>query len=105
MLKMEFTVVDPFNGQPDPFCPLGRADIRWVESDWREELRGSLESRLVSKVHRHNKHLAVWHARKLVRDWSKGSVELTTETANLGYVGRYEVSLVLAGCLGETAAG
>ncbi|KAK2589400.1 hypothetical protein QQS21_012923, partial [Conoideocrella luteorostrata] len=30
MLKMEFTMVDPFTGQSEAFCPLGRADIRWA---------------------------------------------------------------------------
>lgn len=33
-----------------------------------------MEERLAARVHRYNKHLAVWHARKLIKSWSEGGV-------------------------------
>lgn len=95
MFKMEFTMTDPFTGQPEGFCPLGRNDIRWARSNWRDTLRQSLKARLVAKVHRYNKHLAVWHARTLIHNWSKGGVSLGPDTSLMGFMGRDDVALGL----------
>ncbi|GAB0137995.1 hypothetical protein EsDP_00006244 [Epichloe bromicola] len=101
MLKMEFTMLDPFTGLPEAFCPLGRADIRWAGADWRESLRRSLAAKLLSRMHRYNKHLAVWQARRLIRAWSKGSVCLGPGVADMGFMGENAISLILL-ALGES---
>ncbi|KAG8409300.1 hypothetical protein J3459_017607 [Metarhizium acridum] len=100
MLKVEYTVVDPFSGQPEAFCPLWRKDIRWAEAGWKDTLRQTIEGKLVSKIHRYNKHLAVWHARKLIQDWSKGSISPGPNASTLGFIGRDAVAWVVMG-LGE----
>ncbi|KAG8407486.1 hypothetical protein J3459_018469 [Metarhizium acridum] len=100
MLKVEYTVVDPFSGQPEAFCPLWRKDIRWAEAGWKDTLRQTIEGKLVSKIHRYNKHLAVWHARKLIQDWSKGSISPGPNASALGFIGRDAVAWVVMG-LGE----
>jgi ribosome modulation factor len=102
MVKMEFTMVDGFTGQPESFCPLGRNDIRWAEPDWKDGLRQALTDKMVSKVHRYNKHLALWHARRLILAWSKGSMSLGTGATSFGFVGREAIGLALAG-LGESS--
>ncbi|KAG6012455.1 hypothetical protein E4U54_007526 [Claviceps lovelessii] len=95
VLKMEFTMLDPFTGQPEAFCPLGRTDIRWVDVPWRESLRKTLTGKLVAKLHRHNKHLAVWHARRLIQGWSRGSVYLGPDVGEMGFMGEEAASLIL----------
>lgn len=102
MFKMEFTMVDPFTRQPESFCPLGRSDILWTKSDWKDTLRQAMEGKLIAKVHRYNKHLTVWHARKLIQDWSKGGVYMGPDLDSLGFMGREAVALVLVG-LGESS--
>ncbi|EXU97520.1 hypothetical protein X797_009429 [Metarhizium robertsii] len=102
MLKMEYTAVDPFSGQPEAFCPLWRKDIRWAEAGWKDALRQTIEGKLVSKIHRYNKHLAVWHARRLIQDWSKGSISLGPHTSTLGFVGREAVAWVVMGVGGQS---
>lgn len=95
-------MVDPFTRQPESFCPLGRTDIRWTKPDWRDTLRQTLEGKLVSKVHRYNKHLAIWHARRLIQDWSKGSVSMGSDLDSLGFMNRSAAALVLV-ALGESS--
>ncbi|KID83093.1 hypothetical protein MGU_09628 [Metarhizium guizhouense ARSEF 977] len=102
MLKMEYTAVDPFSGQPEAFCPLWRKDIRWAEAGWKDALRQTIEGKLVSKIHRYNKHLAVWHARRLIQDWSKGSISLGPHTSTLGFIGREAVAWVVMGVGGQS---
>ncbi|KAG5993868.1 hypothetical protein E4U43_003378 [Claviceps pusilla] len=94
MLRMEFTMLDPFTGQSEAFCPLGRTDIRWVDA-WRESLRKALTAKLVAKLHRYNKHLAVWHARKLIQGWSRGSVCLGPDVGEMGFMGEEAASSIL----------
>ncbi|KAG6030301.1 hypothetical protein E4U41_000133 [Claviceps citrina] len=98
-LKLDFTTPDPLTQQPQPFCPLARPElIRWRPDSpvpWRDSLRKTLAGKMVSKLHRHNKHLAVWHARKLIRGWSRGSVCLGPGVGEMGFVGREAVCSIL----------
>ena len=95
MLKMEFTLVDSFTGQPEAFCPLGRSDIRWVGTGWRATLLQTLEAKVVARLHKYNKHLAVWQARRLIQAWSKGSVDSGADASEMDFLGRDAAGLVL----------
>ncbi|KHN97485.1 uncharacterized protein MAM_04500 [Metarhizium album ARSEF 1941] len=97
MLKMEYTVVDPFSGQSEAFCPLWRNDIHWAQTGWKDTLRQAMEGKLVSKIHRYNKHLAVWQARKLIQSWSKGGISSGPDPDRLGFIGREAAKTVLMG--------
>ncbi|ODA81312.1 hypothetical protein RJ55_04277 [Drechmeria coniospora] len=104
MVRLEFSMVDPFTGRPETFCPIGRDDIRWIEaSDWRRTLRQTLLSRMVTKIHRFNKHLAIWQARRLMVDWSKGGVSMGQAEDDMGFVGREAAVVALMG-FGESAS-
>ncbi|PNY24075.1 Uncharacterized protein TCAP_05986 [Tolypocladium capitatum] len=88
MLKLEFSMADPFTGWSETFCPLGRRDIRWAATDWEKNLRQTLLSKMVSQLHKFNKYLAIWQARKLVAAWGRGSVSMGSEAADMGFLGR-----------------
>lgn len=60
-----------------------------------------LAGKILSKLHRYNKQLAVWQARRLIQDWSKGSVCLGPEVGQMGFLGEEAVSLVLV-ALGDS---
>lgn len=102
MLKLEFTMVDPFTRQPEAFCPINRKDIRWDSSPWCQTLQQTLEGKIMSRIHKYNKHLAVWHARKLIRDWSKGDVSLGLGIDDIGFLDRDTASVVLLGLGGRS---
>ncbi|POR35299.1 Uncharacterized protein TPAR_04496 [Tolypocladium paradoxum] len=97
MLKLEFSMVDPFTGQPETFCPIGRGDIRWAATDWARNLKQTLLSRMVSQLHKFNKYLAIWQARKLVAAWAKGSVSMGVEAADIGFLGRDMANMAMMG--------
>ncbi|KAG5981787.1 hypothetical protein E4U55_002565 [Claviceps digitariae] len=101
MLKMEFTMLDPFTDELEAFCPLGRTDIRWLDAPWREALRKTLAEKLFGKLRCYNKDLAVFHARKLIHGWRKGSMCLGLDVREMGFMGKEAVSLILM-ALGET---
>ncbi|KJZ73415.1 hypothetical protein HIM_07209 [Hirsutella minnesotensis 3608] len=88
MLKVEFSMVDPFSNVPETICPLGREDIKWVTTDWHDSLGQTLQNKIISKIHKFNKHLAVWQARKLIQAWSKGSLSMGCDARNMGFLGR-----------------
>ena len=97
MFKMDLSMIDPFTLQADTFSALGRDDIRWVTEDWMSGLRGSLKSKVVSKLHRHNKFLAVWQARKLIQGWAKGSVSMGPGTDKIGFLNGGGARIALLG--------
>jgi hypothetical protein len=55
--------------------PAERNDIRWITAtDWATTLREDLHKRVVTRLHKHNKHLAIWQARKMIQHWAKGGL-------------------------------
>lgn len=97
MLKLEFSMVDPFTGRPETFCPIGRGDIRWAATGWERNLKRTLLSKIVSQLHKFNKYLAIWQARKLVAAWGKGSVSMGDEPGDMGFLGRDMASVAMLG--------
>ncbi|KAL6876828.1 hypothetical protein J3F83DRAFT_422538 [Trichoderma novae-zelandiae] len=97
MFKLEFSLVDELSGQPESFCPISRRDVRWADGDWMQELRRNLQAKVVAKIHKHNKHLAIWQARKLVGEWAKGSLSMGEETRNMGFLERAEADVAVLG--------
>ncbi|KND89051.1 hypothetical protein TOPH_06351 [Tolypocladium ophioglossoides CBS 100239] len=97
MLKLEFSMVDPFTGRPETFCPIGRGDIRWAATDWERNLKQTLLSKMVSQLHKFNKHLAIWQARKLVAAWGRGSVSMGAEAGDMGFLGRDMANVAILG--------
>lgn len=101
MFKLEFSTIDELSGQPEAFCPISRKDIRWVEDDWVRELRQSLRTKVIAKIHKHNKHLAIWQARRLIVEWSKGSLSLGEDVSKMGFLVRETADVATVG-LGGT---
>ncbi|CAI6082836.1 unnamed protein product [Clonostachys chloroleuca] len=72
-LKVEFVISKQVEGEdPVVLSPLMRRDMRWLETEWPEELRIELKRKLMGRLHKYNKHVALWKARKLVQGWIKG---------------------------------
>ncbi|UKZ49108.1 hypothetical protein TrVGV298_003347 [Trichoderma virens] len=101
MFKLEFSTIDELSRQPEAFCPISRKDIRWVEDDWVQELRQSLRTKVIAKIHKHNKHLAIWQARKLIVEWAKGSLSLGEDVSKMGFLERETADVAIVG-LGGT---
>ncbi|KAM0415942.1 hypothetical protein ACHAPT_013095 [Fusarium lateritium] len=80
----------------DLFCPMERTDIRWEVGDWMGVLKTEVRRACVAKIHKYNKHLAVWYARSLVRGWALGSVSMGEDREVLGFVGRESVDTVFS---------
>ncbi|KAK5993089.1 hypothetical protein PT974_06517 [Cladobotryum mycophilum] len=97
MFKMEFTIMDPFNNQPETFCPIARGDIHWVTTDWVQELRKALQAKIVAKIHKFNKHLAIWQARKLILEWAKGGLGMGEDVNDMGFLGRGTANVAIIG--------
>lgn len=85
-LKLEYNMTDPFTGQGEAICAITRSDITWVTSDWAQTLRCSLQLKMTAKMHRHNKRLAIWQARKMIRGWAKGGLCLSGDVGRLGFL-------------------
>ena len=49
-----------------------------------------------AKVHRHNKHLAIWLTRKLIRGWAIGSLDMGDNNLISNYVGNESVNATFA---------
>ncbi|KAL7957712.1 hypothetical protein V8C34DRAFT_285046 [Trichoderma compactum] len=101
MFKLEFSVIDELSGQPEAFCPISRKDIRWVADDWVQELRQSLRTKVIAKIHKYNKHLAIWQARRLIVEWAKGSLSLGDDVSKMGFLERETADVATVG-LGGT---
>ncbi|KAH6954841.1 hypothetical protein DER45DRAFT_633296 [Fusarium avenaceum] len=80
----------------DLFCPMERADIRWEEDDWMTELRRGLKRSCTIRVHRYNKHLAIWHARSLIHGWARGSIWMGRDVEVLAFVAKDAVDAAFA---------
>ncbi|VUC24402.1 unnamed protein product [Clonostachys rosea] len=72
-LKIEFVLSKQVEGEdPVVLSPLMRRDMRWLETEWPQDLRTELKRKIMGRLHKHNKHVALWKARKLVQGWIKG---------------------------------
>ncbi|RSL59686.1 hypothetical protein CEP54_007152 [Fusarium duplospermum] len=87
---------NPNDQVEDLFCPMERTDIRWEVGDWLGILKSEMSRACTAKIHKYNKHLAVWYARSLVRGWAMGSVSMGEDREVLGFVGRESVDAVFA---------
>jgi hypothetical protein len=101
MFKLEFSTVDELSGQPEAICPMTRGDIMWVDSDWVQELRKALQAKIIAKVHKHNKHLAIWQARKLIVEWAKGSLSMGQDVSKMDFMKRETADIALIGMGGQ----
>lgn len=80
---------------PAIFCD---PNIRWkCRGDWSKKLRLSFEDKFLCRVHRHNKHLAVWHAREMIKSWEKGEDNKDWAKGDWGFTGVEKVRAVLMG--------
>lgn len=101
MFKLEFSTIDELSGQPEAFCPISRKDIRWLDNDWVQELRTSLQAKVIAKIHKHNKHLAIWQARKLIVEWAKGSLSMGEDASKMGFLERGTADVAIVGLGGS----
>ncbi|KAL7945041.1 hypothetical protein V8C42DRAFT_324396 [Trichoderma barbatum] len=97
MFKLEFSSIDELSRQPEAFCPISRRYIRWADDDWVKELRQSLRTKVIAKIHKYNKHLAIWQARKLVVEWAKGSLSLGEDVTKMGFLERATADVAIVG--------
>ncbi|CAM1503645.1 Fc.00g012360.m01.CDS01 [Cosmosporella sp. VM-42] len=87
----------PSNDEDPQFCcPLGRDDIRWLDDNRSGLLRYYLTKACIAKVHKHNKHLAVWQTRKLIQGWTKGSMSMGDDAVVLDFFKMEALDRVLA---------
>ncbi|PNP46188.1 hypothetical protein TGAMA5MH_02223 [Trichoderma gamsii] len=101
MFKLEFSTVDDLSGQPLAICPISKGHIRWVDEDWLQELRKGLQTKIIAKIHKHNKHLAIWQARKLIVEWAKGSLSMGEGVDQMDFTKREMADVVLLGLGGH----
>ncbi|KAH8670543.1 hypothetical protein BGZ61DRAFT_497694 [Ilyonectria robusta] len=74
-------------------APLCRAVV-YDGIDWLGLLKNETKRSCIAKIHKYNKHSAVWHARKLIRGWAKGSISMGEDNTVLSFVKREAVNAV-----------
>ncbi|KAF5722964.1 hypothetical protein FMUND_2321 [Fusarium mundagurra] len=99
-LSISFSTTEPEQGSSqdaqDFFCPMERTDVRWEEGDWMADLRRSMKRTCINKVHRYNKHLAIWYVRCLVGGWAKGSISMGKDVEVFSFVAKEAVDAAFA---------
>ncbi|KAF5006933.1 hypothetical protein FDECE_6709 [Fusarium decemcellulare] len=99
-LEVGFCVNEPphpsSNEEEQLLCPMERADVRWDGGDWMGLLKAEMRRSCTTKIHRYNKHLAVWYARRLIREWAMGSVSMGEDKQVLAFVERESVDATFA---------
>ncbi|KAF4336795.1 hypothetical protein FBEOM_9329 [Fusarium beomiforme] len=99
-LSISFSIKEPLptsnQDAQDTFCPMERADVRWEEGDWMTDLRCSMKRACLNKVHKYNKHLAIWYVRGLVAGWAKGSIWMGKDVEVFSFVDRGAVTVAFA---------
>lgn len=75
---------------------MERTDVRWEEGDWMADLRRSMKRTCINKVHRYNKHLAIWYMRCLVSGWAKGSIGMGKDVEVFSFVAKEAVDAAFA---------
>lgn len=103
-LSISFSTHGPPRRSSEPlqglFCPMERTDVRFQdEQNWMAELRQNMKKACLKKVHMHNKRLAVWYVRILVRGWAKGSIWMGKDVKVLSFVphGAVDASFAMMG--------
>ncbi|KAF4472805.1 hypothetical protein FALBO_286 [Fusarium albosuccineum] len=84
------------NEEEQLLCPMERADVRWDGGDWMSLLKAEMRRSCTTKIHRYNKHLAVWYARRLIREWAMGSPSMGEDKQVLSFVERESVDATFA---------
>ncbi|KAH7122930.1 hypothetical protein EDB81DRAFT_847260 [Dactylonectria macrodidyma] len=59
---------------------------------WLGLLKNETKRSCIAKIHKYNKHKAVWHARKLIQGWAKGSISMGEDSTVLSFVKREAVN-------------
>ncbi|KAI5460326.1 hypothetical protein BGZ63DRAFT_404800 [Mariannaea sp. PMI_226] len=95
-LEIGFCLNEPSSDGCEFFCPMERDDVRWDGVDWLALLKDEIKRACVAKIHKYNKHMAVWHARKLVQGWANGSIDMGEDKAVLVFVNREAVDATFA---------
>ena len=103
LLKIELSKRDSSDANPNPICPFTSTDINWTPShELGKELRAVLQRKIVAKVHKYNKHIAVWQARKMIFSWAKGDDHKEGCDGRWGFVDGDQAKVALMG-LGDGA--
>ncbi|KAF4426567.1 hypothetical protein F53441_14124 [Fusarium austroafricanum] len=99
-LSISFSTEEPQHSSKqelqDLFCPMERADVRWEEQNWMAHLRQSMKRACMVKVHKYNKHLAIWYVRCLVVGWAKGSIWMGKDVEVYSFVSKDAVDAAFA---------
>jgi hypothetical protein len=66
-------------------------------TSWLAVLQEHLRRKVLSKLHKHNKYVAVWQTRRLVRAWARGSVSMGIVPGEMGFLGEEAVVVALSG--------
>lgn len=58
-----------------PVNPTDRDDIRWITAtDWTDGMRSDLQKKIIARLHKYNKHQAIWQARRFVQGLARGAL-------------------------------
>lgn len=58
-----------------PLNPTDREDIRWITAtDWTAGVRDDLQRTIIARLHKYNKHQAIWQARRFIQGWARGAL-------------------------------
>ncbi|KAH7129393.1 hypothetical protein B0J13DRAFT_598408 [Dactylonectria estremocensis] len=79
-LEIGYCLNEPSSDECEFFCPMERSDIRETKRS------------CIAKIHKYNKHKAVWHARKMIQGWAKGSISMGEDSNVLSFVKREAVN-------------
>ncbi|KAH6886414.1 hypothetical protein B0T10DRAFT_563610 [Thelonectria olida] len=101
-LEIGFCLNEPSTDECEFFCPMERGDVRWDGVDWLGLLKTEIKRACIAKIHKYNKHVAVWQARKLAQGWARGSIELGEDSVVLAFVKREAVDAAFV-ALGDGA--
>lgn len=103
LLKLGLFKREDLEDQTTPLCALSCTNVNWKPSlDMARELRCLLEKRVVAKVHKYNKHMGLWQARKMILAWAKGDDDKEGCDSKGGFIDSDQVKVVLMG-LGQDA--
>lgn len=60
--------------------------MHWSSNGWFEQLMDGVEDACLTKINRHNKHVAIWHVRDMIQQWAKGALVLGDNIGALAVV-------------------
>lgn len=85
-LEIGFCFNEPSSENCEFFCPMERDDVQWDSVDCLGLLKDEIRRACIAKIHKYNKHMAVWYARKLVQGWARGSIDMGEDKNVLSFV-------------------